>query len=135
MARVLIVDDDADGSEAVARFVERAGHQVLRAPDGRKALAALATGAPDVVVLDVMMPRMDGIRFLRVLHGYTRGSFVPVILLTALGEGLETQQASDLGVKRIFRKAHYQLSDLLDCINQHARLDPPAHSGVSLLVP
>lgn len=118
MARVLVVDDDADGSEAVCRYLRKGGHDATCVPNGREALAKLATISPEVVVLDVMMPEMGGMEFLEVLRNYYRGQFIPVILLTALADGNHICRATHLGVKRIFLKSNYDLADLLACVNE-----------------
>src|SRR5437660_7267258 len=87
MSRVLVVDDDVDGMEAVCRFLEKAGHDVMCKHNGREALAGLPTFSPNVVVLDLLMPEMDGVEFLEVLRKYYRGLTLPVVLLTAVPEG------------------------------------------------
>ncbi|WNZ06519.1 response regulator transcription factor [Streptomyces sp. 11x1] len=82
-ARVLVVDDDPTVAEVVTGYLERAGHTVDRAEDGPAALAAAAAHWPDLVVLDLMLPGMDGLEVCRLLR--TRGP-VPVIMLTARGD-------------------------------------------------
>ena len=118
MARVLVVDDDADGAEVVCHYLTKRGHDVVWVPSGRDALARLATISPEIVVLDVLMPEMDGIEFLEVLRNYYRGQFIPVILLTALGDGQHIRRATRLGVKRIFLKLNYDLADLAACVTE-----------------
>jgi len=78
----------------------------------------LANRTPDVVVLDLRMPEMDGITFLEVIRCYLRWSFLPTIVLTALPPGPVTERAEALGVKRIFHKASYKLNEILDAINE-----------------
>jgi CheY-like chemotaxis protein len=116
MSCVLLVDDDADGSEAIGRFLESEGHRVVQATNGRRALAVLTTARPDVVLLDLMMPQLDGIGFLRVLNGYFQAGSFPVVVLTGLAEGPKLQRARELGVRRIFRKGDFRLSDLLEYV-------------------
>jgi CheY-like chemotaxis protein len=126
MMRVLVVDDDADGIEAVCKFLIKAGHDAVCVPNGREALAVLATTKPDVVVLDLLMPEMDGTSFLEVLRNYYRGALMPVIVLSALNSGPLVQRALKLGVKRLFLKGDYNLSDLLECVNEFAGSTPGA---------
>jgi CheY-like chemotaxis protein len=123
MGSVLVVDDDPDGREALCRLLARAGYAVRSAPNGRDALIALTTQQPDVVILDAMMPEMDGVTFLGVVRSYLRWGNLPVILLTAYPEGEHIDRARELGVKRIFLKASYQASDLLSCVEKLAH-DP-----------
>ncbi|MDB5304828.1 MAG: tmoS 25, partial [Phycisphaerales bacterium] len=75
---------------------------------------------PDVVVLDVRMPEMDGLQFLEVIRSYLRWSHLPVVLLTAFADRPVIDRAQELGVNHVFMKANYQLSALLACIEQLA---------------
>lgn len=113
MANVLIVDDDLDARDAVARFLRKGGHRVRCVPNGREALAALTDDSPDVVVLDAIMPEMDGVSFLEVIRCYLRWQNLPVLLLTAYPEGMHIRRAVELGVRKTFLKAHYDLDELL----------------------
>ncbi|WP_239310237.1 MULTISPECIES: response regulator transcription factor [unclassified Frankia] len=83
MARVLVVDDDATVAEVVDRYLRNAGFDVDRAADGPAALRVAGTAIPDLVVLDLMLPGLDGIEVCRQLR---ESRPVPVIMLTALGE-------------------------------------------------
>ncbi|MEU1474257.1 response regulator transcription factor [Streptomyces sp. NPDC001668] len=81
--RVLVVDDDPTVAEVVSGYLDRAGYLVDRAADGPDALARAAAHRPDLVVLDLMLPGMDGLEVCRRMRG--RGP-VPVIMLTARGD-------------------------------------------------
>ncbi|MFJ9174333.1 response regulator transcription factor [Streptomyces sp. NPDC102360] len=81
--RVLVVDDDPTVAEVVAGYLDRAGYRVDRADDGPTALARAAAHRPDLVVLDLMLPGMDGLEVCRRMR--ERGP-VPVIMLTARGD-------------------------------------------------
>jgi len=85
-ARVLVIDDDADIRGLVAELLGRAGLEVEGAPDGRVGLRAFHKSPPDLVVLDVSMPELDGWQTLERIRDL---SDVPVIMLTARGEELE----------------------------------------------
>ncbi|MFF9765820.1 response regulator transcription factor [Streptomyces sp. NPDC014636] len=82
-ARVLVVDDDATVAEVVAGYLGRAGYVVDRADDGPTALARAAAHWPDLVVLDLMLPGMDGLEVCRRLRARAP---VPVVMLTARGD-------------------------------------------------
>jgi DNA-binding response OmpR family regulator len=92
-ARILVVDDDPTVAEVVARYLERDGHVVECVNDGAEALRRALAAPPDLLVLDLMLPKMDGLQVCRKLRERWP---VPVIMLTALGEeidrvvGLET---------------------------------------------
>jgi DNA-binding response OmpR family regulator len=83
MTRVLVVDDDLTVRDVVRRYLELDGHQVALADNGEDALAWIADNEPDLVVLDLMLPGMDGLEVCRRLR---RDSAIPVVMLTALGE-------------------------------------------------
>ncbi|MFJ6574091.1 response regulator transcription factor [Streptomyces sp. NPDC091292] len=82
-ARVLVVDDDPTVAEVVSGYLLRAGHTVDHAPDGPTALAQATAHRPDLVVLDLMLPGMDGLEVCRRLRAHGP---VPVIMLTARGD-------------------------------------------------
>ncbi len=82
-ARILVVDDDATVRDVVHRYLERAGHDVLLASDGETALGLLVRHHPDLVVLDLMLPGMDGVEVCRRIRS---SGTTPVVMLTALGE-------------------------------------------------
>jgi len=86
MTSILVVDDDEDIRALVGELLERAGHGVIKAPDGASALKLFYSRKPDLVVLDVSMPGLDG---WEVLNRIRELSDVPVLMLTARAEELE----------------------------------------------
>ncbi|GAA2429333.1 SpoIIE family protein phosphatase [Streptomyces macrosporus] len=82
-ARVLIADDNADMREYLTRLLTDAGYRVDAVGDGREALEAVRATTPDLVVSDVMMPRMDGLELVAALRAESRTASVPVLLLSA----------------------------------------------------
>ena len=124
MASVLIVEDDADSLEVVARLVERAGHTPVRAANGWEALVALDERNVDVVVLDLMMPGMNGHTFLRILRHDDRRKHLPVVLLTALRTGDMITGCLKLGVGACLIKGEYNAQDLFRAIDQQLSLAP-----------
>ncbi|MGD9099018.1 MAG: response regulator, partial [Anaerolineae bacterium] len=91
MDKLLLVDDESAITANLAPFLERAGFAVVVAADGEEALLQVASAAPDLVVLDVLMPKLDGREVLRRLR--RAGNWVPVILLTQVGESTERAMA------------------------------------------
>ena len=96
MTRILVAEDDPDISALVQRYLEKAGFSVEVAASGRATMNAIATRAPDLLVLDVMLPHMDGLEVCRAVRGNVQTAGIPIIMLTARGEesdrirGLET---------------------------------------------
>jgi two-component system response regulator ResD len=82
---VLVVDDEPTIAEVVSRYLERAGYRTRIASDGAQALEAASDQRPDLVVLDLMLPRIDGLEVMRRLREHDRDR-IAVILLTAKGE-------------------------------------------------
>jgi DNA-binding response OmpR family regulator len=92
---VLVVDDDATVSDVVRRYLEQAGCAVRLAADGAAGLAAVDAERPDLVVLDIMMPGLDGLEVCRRLRHRQPG--LPVIMLTALGEEIDRVLGLEVG--------------------------------------
>jgi PAS domain S-box-containing protein len=82
-ARVLVADDNADMREYLARLLRTAGYQVTAVTDGQAALGAVRAAVPDLVISDVMMPRLDGLGLVTALRADARTAAVPVLLLSA----------------------------------------------------
>jgi DNA-binding response OmpR family regulator len=93
-SRVLVVDDDATVSEVVARYLERAGFDVETVADGLAALDRATASPPDLMVLDLMLPGMDGLEVFRNLRSVAP---IPVIMLTARGDEVDRVIGLDLG--------------------------------------
>jgi CheY-like chemotaxis protein len=87
---VLIVDDDPDLVETVSMILESKGYEVGKAYDGIEGEAAIKKRRPDVVVLDVMMPRKNGYQLCKELKADPATKGIPVVLLTAVGEAVPT---------------------------------------------
>jgi len=119
VAAVLVVDDDADHCELISKALMRQGHHVACALNGWEALLVLDSSHIDLIILDLMMPGMDGATFLGIMRNDVRRRQIPVIVVTALSEGPLAERIRALDVKRVFRKADYELRDLLDAVQQN----------------
>ena len=95
--RVLIVEDDPDIAELVARYLEKAGFVTERAASGREALKAIAAKAPGLLVLDLMLPHVDGLEVCRIVRGNDATAAIPIIMLTARTEESERIVGLELG--------------------------------------
>ena len=110
MSRIVLIEDDEGIAEVLSFNLEAAGHQVLSARDGVAGLQLARTNRPDVVLLDLMLPKMDGIEVCRQLR---RWSSTPVIMLTAHeGSQLDTVMDSAPGVDDYVAKP-FSIGDLL----------------------
>ena len=106
MATILVVDDEPDIRLLTKLNLERDGHQIVTAGNGAEALAAVQEALPDLIVLDVMMPEVDGWAVLDQLKAHLGKpiSEVPVILLTALGSPLDRVKGGIEGAVRYLTK-------------------------------
>ncbi len=108
--RVLVADDDRAIRESLARALELEGYEVLTASDGPAALASVTDEAPDALVLDVMMPGIDGLTVCRVLR--TEQCAVPILMLTARSETPDRVAGLDAGADDYLAKP-FDLDELL----------------------
>jgi two-component system alkaline phosphatase synthesis response regulator PhoP len=95
--RILIVEDDPDIAELVAHYLGKAGYTTERIVSGRDALAAIAAKSPDLVVLDLMLPQVDGLEICRTVRSDSKTAAIPIIMLTARAEESERIVGLELG--------------------------------------
>ena len=93
MATLLIVEDDKQTNEAICEYLKSAGHKIIPAYDGADALQTFDQGNIDLVVLDIMLPKITG---LAVLHEIRTKSAVPVLMLTAIEDERSEEHTSEL---------------------------------------
>lgn len=104
MAKILIVDDNTDSSETLALYFREKGHEVTCTPNGREALMRVLSHLPDVILLDLAMPEMDGPSFLEVIRSYLRIQSLPVVVLTAMVESPMIDRVQSLKVNAVLVK-------------------------------
>jgi len=95
--RVLVVEDDPDIAQLVAHYLEKAGFSPELLANGRDALAAIAARPPDVVILDLMLPQVDGLEICRSVRSNAATSAIPIIMLTARAEESDRIVGLELG--------------------------------------
>jgi CheY-like chemotaxis protein len=101
---VLIADDDADILSLVRAVLERSGHEVVAASDGAEALASVRAREPDLVVLDIAMPEVDGLEVLRRLRADPTTSELPVVLLSARAQEADVERGFAIGASAYLKK-------------------------------
>jgi len=132
--KLLLVDDDLAISENLGAFLERAGFTVLKAGDGRRALEIIQRQSPDVVVMDVLMPVMDGRQALRQLRA--EENWIPVILLTQIGESTERAMALEEGADDYLNKPfdpHELVARIRAVLRRARRGQPPLAAAWKLV--
>jgi two-component system cell cycle response regulator len=101
---VLVVDDNPQNVELLSAFLESLPVKVVTAGDGVEALAAVEQNKPDLILLDVMMPRMSGFQVCRQLKGDTKTRHIKVLMVTALNELGDIEQATECGTDDFISK-------------------------------
>lgn len=101
---VLIADDDADILSLVRTVLERAGNEVVSVGDGAQALASMGERKPDLAVLDISMPEVDGLEVLRRLRADSATSELPVVLLSARAQEADVKLGFELGASAYVKK-------------------------------
>jgi len=124
MATVLIVEDDPDMREIERAMLGCAGHDVMLAANGREGLEMLAAQQPCVILLDLMMPVMDGLTFLAERRKLGLAEGIPIVCVTAGTENLK-KQALRLGARECLPKPT-DFEDLCELVAQYCRPRPAA---------
>jgi CheY-like chemotaxis protein len=120
MAKILIVDDTPDSAETLAIMLRGSGHEVVCEPNGKEALVHVISTPPDVIVLDLLMPEMDGPSFLEVIRSYLRLQSLPVVVLTGLPDSPMVDRMQHLKVNSILVKGKASPQDILKAIEEAA---------------
>jgi CheY-like chemotaxis protein len=102
--QILVVDDNDINLTLIAKILELEGYQVTAAQNGREAIQSVAQNMPDLAILDVMMPDMDGYELCRKLRQPPLNDLGPIVLLTAMSSDMERQQALQAGANDIWSK-------------------------------
>jgi two-component system cell cycle response regulator len=102
--RVLVVDDDRAWLALVAEWLRLEGHEILTATNGITALELASQHPPDLIVLDIVVPGINGLQFCEALKQYPRLAHVPVIILSGLRDPHNFKRAKELGVEQLLVK-------------------------------
>jgi adenylate cyclase len=103
-AKILIVDDESLNIDYLEQELEDLGYQTVSATNGQEALVKVATEAPDLILLDVMMPILDGFAVCRILKENEETRFIPVVIMTALGEMEDRIKGTEAGADDFLTK-------------------------------
>ena len=101
---VLLAEDEPNIVESLTFLLERAGFEISVATDGRQALETALAAQPSVLVLDLMLPELDGYEVLRQLRADPRGAKLPVLMLTAKGQRIDRETALECGADLFMTK-------------------------------
>jgi CheY-like chemotaxis protein len=118
MPTVMVVDDTAVIRETVARLLRHEGFETVCAANGKEALSKLQLSLPDLIILDLMMPVMDGLRCLEELRRHPQWQTLPVIVMTAMADEENHHLAAGLGVQDYIVKARFSANQILDRVKK-----------------
>ncbi len=128
---ILIVEDSPAQALALEHLLKEEGLEVLWAPDGEVGVALAHQYLPDLIVLDVEMPKMDGFNACRILKSDERTAHIPVVLLTVRDDATTALQGIDLGAVDFIPKDVFSSSVLLETIRQLGILSPRISGATS----
>jgi CheY-like chemotaxis protein len=131
MNKVLIVDDAPASREALAKWLEREGFATATARNGAEGLVRLKEFKPDMILLDHMMPEVDGLTFLAGIRRFPKWKNIPVIMMTGIKDKAHFMKAQTLNVSEYLVKNEYAPRDLLGLIRKH--LTPPVAAAAAIL--
>jgi len=116
--KILIVEDDLPILGVLVEMFEREKFEVLKARDGEKGLNMAIKKKPDLILLDIVMPKMDGVTVLQKLREDKWGKDVPIILLTNLISAEKASEAAQSGVRDYLVKTDWKLEDVVKKVRQ-----------------
>lgn len=117
--KILFVEDDNGLATVYITRLEAEGFNVRRVANGEEALAAALEFKPDLILLDVMMPKVSGFDVLDILRNTPETTNVRVVMLTALSQESDKQRANDLGVDDYLVKSQVVIADVVERIKHH----------------
>lgn len=129
-ARILIVEDEPDIRELLQTILSLAGYDTALAENGRVGLERLAGFRPDLVLLDLEMPEVDGLGFLDGKRGIPEFNDTPVIVLSARGRTTDVRQAIDMGAHNYIVKP-FDMCHVLETVQRLARPRPAGTAGLT----
>lgn len=116
-ARILAVDDDEKVRRVIQALLTPHGYEVIPARDGQEAITAMTKTKPDLVLMDIFMPNMDGYTALGMIKNDVATRQIPVVMVTAVGQKLNKKLAEELGAAGYITKP-FKSPELLDIIDR-----------------
>ena len=119
MPTILVVDDEPSARNAILRLLKHEGYEATAAENGRAALDVLGVTPPDLILLDLMMPELDGLEMLEILQKHPQWKALPVVVLTAMSDTHTIRRAEQLGAREYLVKATFSLADMLGHVRKY----------------
>lgn len=118
---ILIVEDDKYLSKAYSIKIKNAGFKVILSDNGLDGLSMAKEKKPDLIVLDLLLPRVDGFEFLKRIKADKDLKSIPVLTISVLGQKLDQERALALGAEEYFIKTEYKLEEIVDKIKEYLK--------------
>lgn len=116
--KILIIEDESAIVKALSEHLERLGYDVSVALDGEEGLRKMRTVMPDIALLDIVMPKMDGLTMLREAKNDEKIQHIPIVMLTNLSDNKSISDAIEAGSTDFLVKVDYSLADLQEKIER-----------------
>lgn len=126
MAKILLVEDDSNLREIYGARLEAEGYEILTAGDGEEALAVAVKERPDLIISDVMMPKISGFDMLDILRTTPETKNVKIIVMTALSQDEDRKRGEELGADKYIVKSQVTLDDVVAMVNESLGVTPAA---------
>lgn len=120
---ILVVEDDELILELVANALEKDGFVVVRARNGEEGLKKASQSRPHLIILDIVMPKMDGLTMMKKLRQEKWGEKIPIIMLTAQNTSKDISESMDNKVFRIFIKSDWDVQEVVKAVRNRLDLD------------
>ena len=127
--RILLVEDDLALATAYRVRMEAEGFEVKHCPNGEEALQTALEYHPDLIVLDIMMPKISGFDVLDILRNTKQTAHTKIVILTALSQPSDRQRAKDLGADEFLVKSQAVIADVMKRIRFHLGIKEPETSA------
>lgn len=118
MKKILFIEDEPGLQKALCEALRNAGYEVVSALDGEEGLRIARRDIPDLILLDLILPKKDGFEVLRELKGDSRTASIPVIVLTNLEGNQEVQKALEHGAASYLIKTNYALYEVIEKVGE-----------------
>lgn len=118
LKKILVVDDEAELLKAISILLKTSGYEVITAQDGQEGLEKAKSLSPDLIVLDILMPKMDGYEACRLLKFDEKYKSIPIIMLTAKVQDIDKAMGKKVGADDYITKP-FETQDLVDKIKKH----------------
>ena len=118
MQKILVVEDEINLRRSIEEILSKEGYAVVSASDGEEALSVVERERPDLILLDLVLPKKDGFSVLKTLRENEATAKIPVVVLSNLGEMEDVGRVLELGANRYLVKTDYKLSEVVEKVRE-----------------